>query len=140
MDEFEQLSDEADSHESDCKLASAASPKASATEQDFFARVERWRDEALRHPDDWQACIGALNAGVALTLHAQQTTIERSIESCQTTLLEQPVLQAVITAQAGLFRQFHSMLNLEARLEEVRLDTEIRNVPQPSHAPPRKAH
>jgi hypothetical protein len=140
MDGFENGSDEADLPESDFNLASAASSNSSASEKEFFARVELWREGALRHPDDQQACIGALTAGIARILHAQQMAIERSIESCKTTLLEEPAVQIGITAQAGLLRQFHSMLGFEVRLEKIRRDAKNKEVQHPLDTPPRKTH
>ena len=122
MDGFEQAPAEAGSGQNDC--SSAPSPNDSATDGAFLNRADQWREEALRHPDDRQACIGAMNSGVAKILHAHQTAIEHGIENCKTTLLEEPSIQHAITAHTGLLRQWHSMMSFQARLEQMRLDAE----------------
>lgn len=123
MDGFEQVSPEAGSAHNESNSASKASP-GSAPDGAFLARADQWRDQALRHPDVRQACIGAVNSGVARILHAHQTAIERGIESCKTTPLEEPAIQHAITAHTGLLRQWHSMMSFQARLEQMRLDAE----------------
>lgn len=124
MDGYEQVSAEAGSRQNDCSSASETSPNGSAPDGAFSTRADQWRVEALRHPDDRQACIGAVNSGVARILHAYQTAIERGIESCKTTPLEEPSIQHAITAHTGLLRQWHSMMSFQARLEQMRLDAE----------------
>ena len=124
MDGFEHVSAEAGSRQTGCGSAPEASPNAHTADGAFLARAEQWREEALHHPDDRQACIGAVNSGVARILHAHQQAIERSIERCQTTLLDEPKIQSAIAAHAGLLRQWHSMMSLQARLEQIRLDAE----------------
>lgn len=124
MDGYEQVSAEAGSAQNDCSAAPEASPNAHTAEGAFLARAEQWREEALHHPDNRHACIGAVNSGVARILHAHQQAIERSIESCKTTLLDEPKIQSAISAYAGLLRQWHSMMSFQARLEQIRHDAE----------------
>jgi hypothetical protein len=124
MDGFEQVSAEAGSGQNDSSSASAASPNDSATGGAFLTRADQWREEALRHPDDRQACIGALNAGAAKILYAHQMAIERGIESCKTSPLEEPSIQSAIPAHTGLLRQWHSMMSFQAHLEQMRLEAE----------------
>ena len=132
MDGFEQVSAEAGSGQNDCSSASEASPNGNATDGAFLARAEKWREEALRHPDDRQACIGAVNSGAARILHAHQMAIERGIESCKKSLLEEPSIQSAIAAHTGLLRQWNSMMSFEARLEQMRLDAETLEVQRQS--------
>jgi hypothetical protein len=122
MDGFEQVSAEAGSGQNDSSSASEASPNGSATDVTFLARADQWREEALRHPDDRQACIGAVNAGLARVVHAHQMAIERRIENCETPLLEDSSIRSAIPAHNGLLRQWHSMMSFQARLEQIRLD------------------
>ncbi len=124
MDGFEQVSAEAGSGQNDCSSASEARPNDNAPDGAFLTRADQWREEALRHPDDRQACIGAVNSGVARILHAHQKAIERGIESCKTTPLEEPSIQHAISAHTGLLRQWNSMMNFQERLEQKSLDAE----------------
>ena len=112
------------SQQINCSSAWETSPNANAAEGAFVARTEQWGEEALRHPDDRQACIGAVNSGIARIVHAHQMAIERGIENCQTSLLEEPSIQRAIAAHTGLLRQWHSMMSFQARLEQMRLDAE----------------
>jgi hypothetical protein len=140
MDGFEQVSAEADLGQNECSSASEASSTGSATDGAFLARAEQWREEALRHPDDRQACIGAVNSGVARILHAHQTAIEGSIKSCKKNPLEEPSIQRAIPAHTGLLRQWHSMMSLQARLEQTRRDAEKLEIESQSDPLLRTAH
>jgi hypothetical protein len=128
MDGFEQVSAEAGSGQNDCSSASEASPNGNATDGAFLARTKKWREEALRHPDDQLACIGAVNSGAARILNAHWFAIEHAIETCKKSLLEEPSIQGAIVAYTGLLRQLHSMMSFQARLEQKRLDAEKREV------------
>jgi hypothetical protein len=128
MDGFEQVSAEAGSGQNDSVSASEASPNGNATDGAFLARTKKWREEALRHPDDQLACIGAVNSGAARILNAHWFAIEHAIETCKKSLLEEPSIQGAIVAYTGLLRQLHSMMSFQARLEQKRLDAEKREV------------
>ncbi len=124
MDGFEHISADAGSGQSDCGSASEASPNGNATDDAFLTRAERWRQQALAHPDDRQACIGAVNAGLAKIVHAHQMAIDRGIENCTASRPDERSIQSAITAQSGLLRQWHSLMSFQARLEQMRLDAE----------------
>jgi hypothetical protein len=126
MDGFEQESAGAGSGQNDCSSASKASGDSSAPDGLFMVRADQWRDHALGHPDDRQACIGFVSAGTARLVHASQTAIERGIANCQNPL-EVPSIQHAIAAHTGLLRQWHSMMSFETRLEQIRLDAEKLN-------------
>ena len=65
--------------------------------------------------------------------------IERGIESCKTTPLEEPSIQRAIPAHSGLLRQWHSMMSLEASFEQQRLDAEKREAERQADPLLRKA-
>lgn len=133
MDGFEHdMSAEAGTGQNDCSSSSKASPDGNASEEAFSVRAGQWRDEALRHPDDRQACIGAVASGVARILHAHQLAIEHGIENCKTTLLEESSIQGAIAAHAGLLRQWNSTMSFQARLEQARQDAEKREAERQS--------
>jgi hypothetical protein len=112
------------SQQNDCSSAPETSSNANAVEGAFGARTEQWGEEALRHANDRQACIGVVNSGIARIVHAHQMAIEGGIENCKTSLLEEPSIQRAIAAHTGLLRQWHSIMSFQARLEQMRLDAE----------------
>jgi hypothetical protein len=124
MDGFNKVSAEAGSGRNDSGSESKATPNGSAADRAFLTRADNWRDEALRHPDDRQACIGAVTSGLARILHAHQMAIESGIENCKTTPVEVPSIQRAITGHSGLIRQWQSLMSLQAQFEQQRLDAE----------------
>jgi hypothetical protein len=124
MEGFENKPAEAGSGRNDSGSAPKASPNGSAHEGAFLACVDKWRKRALGHPNDRQACVGALNAGAAKLLHLSQMAIERGFESCTTNPLEEPSIQHGLNAHTALLRQWHSMMSFEASLEQKRVNAE----------------
>ena len=124
MDGFEHMSAESGSGQNDSSSASDASQNGSATDGAFLALRGTVARRALRHADDRQACIGAVNSGLARIIHTHQMAIERGIESCKTSMMEEPSIERAMASHAGLLRQWHAMMSFEARLEQMRLDAE----------------
>ena len=139
MEGFEDRSAEAGSEQAESSPTSATCTNGSTADAAFLARAEQWRDEALRHPDHQQACIGAVNALLAESIHARHMEIERCIKTCKTSLLESPSSQSAITAYTGLLRQWHGLMSFEARREKTRLDAEKREAENQSDPALRRA-
>lgn len=119
MEGFERTSDNGESKQNSCGSVLDAGTIGNTAEDAFAARVEQWHEQALRHPDDRQACIGAITSGLAGIVHTHQMVIKRGIENCNTNLLEAPAIQEAFAAHTGLLRQLHSMMSFEARLEQM---------------------
>src|SRR4051794_38234096 len=123
MDGFHDNQTEAD-RKLDEDLSRADNTAQEDTDAKFLARVECYRDEALDREDHREACVGAINAGLAEILHHSQKQINGVIEHYKGSLLDAPEFPKAVGAHVALARQWSGLLNFESRLQQIRAEAE----------------